>query len=99
MQAQLVNIKKPSILFDPELPTAKEVMAAICCVATQYALKPSLDLANTALTLAHKLTAPEYAETKLIVEIAKRLVFQWEEVLREHAYIQSQVMPAHSRLQ
>lgn len=99
MQTQLANIKKPSILFDPELPTAKEVMAAICCVATQYALNPSLDLAKTALTLAHKLTAPEYAETKLIVEIAKRLVFQWEEVLREHAYIQSQVMPAHSRLQ
>ncbi len=99
MQTQLTSVKKHSILFDPELPTAKEVMAAICCVATQYALNPSLDLANTALTLSHKLTAPEYAETKLIVEIAKRLVFQWDEVLREHTYIQMQVIPAHSRLQ
>lgn len=99
MQIQLTSIKKPSILFDPELPTAKEVMAAICCVATQYALNPSLDLAKTALTLAHKLTAPEYAETKLIVEIAGRLVLQWGEVIREHTYIQSQVMPEHSRLQ
>jgi hypothetical protein len=99
MQMQVTGLKPPSVLFDPDLPTAKEVMAAICCVATQYALNPSLDLAKTALTLANKLTAPEYAETKLIVEIAKRLVFQWDEVLREHTYIQTQVMPAHSRLQ
>lgn len=70
MQAQLASIKKPSILFDQELPTAKEVMAAIYCAATQYALNPSLELAKAALTLAHTLTAPEYAETKLIVEIA-----------------------------
>ena len=99
MQMQVTGLNKPSVLFDPDLPTAKEVMAAICCVATQYALNPSLDLAKTALTLATKLTAPEYAETKLVVEIAKRLVFQWDEVLREHTYIQTQVMPAHSRLQ
>ena len=99
MQIQVASLKKPSVLFDPDLPTAKEVMAAICCVATQYALNPSIELAKTALTLAQKLTAPEYAETKLIVEIAKRLVSQWDEVLREHTYVQTQVMPAHSSLQ
>jgi hypothetical protein len=74
-------------------------MAAICCVATQYAVNPSLGLARTASTLAHKLTAPEYAETKLISEIASRLVQQWDEVIREHVYIQTKVAPAHTRLQ
>jgi hypothetical protein len=99
MQVQAEQKIKSSTLFDPDLPTAKEVMSAICCVATQYALNPSLDLAKLASILANKLTAPEYAESKLIVEVAKRLVFQWDEVLREHNCIQTQVMTAHSRLQ
>jgi len=73
-----------SALYDPDLPTASEVMASLCCVATQYAKEPSLDLATLASSLACTLTAPEYAETKLIVAVAKRLVYQWDSVLREH---------------
>jgi hypothetical protein len=99
MQIQTVNADKHSALFDPELPTAKEVMAAMCCVATQYALNPTLEMAKSASSLAHKLTAPEYAETKLIVEIAKRMVFQWDEVLREHLYIETQLMPVNNTMQ
>ena len=99
MQVQTNHVVKHSKLFDPELPTAKEVMAAMCCVATQYALNPTLEMAQSASSLAHKLTAPEYAETKLIVEIAKRLVFQWDEVLREHLYIETQIMPANNTVQ
>lgn len=99
MQIQAVNADKHSVLFDPELPTAKEVMAAMCCVATQYALNPTLEMAKSASSLAHKLTAPEYAETKLIVEIAKRMVFQWDEVLREHLYVETQLMPANNTMQ
>ena len=99
MQIQTVSTSKHSVLFDPELPTAKEVMAAMCCVTTQYALNPTLEMAKSASSLAHKLTAPEYAETKLIVEIAKRMVLQWDEVLREHLYIETQLMPANNTVQ
>lgn len=99
MQVQANYIGKHSKLFDPELPTAKEVMAAMCCVATQYALNPTLEMAQSASSLAHKLTAPEYAETKLIVEVAKRMVYQWDEVLREHLYIETQIMPANTTVQ
>lgn len=99
MQAQPLHTGKHSVLFDPELPTAKEVMAAMCCVATQYALNPTLEMAKSASSLAHKLAAPEYAETKLIVEIAKRLVYQWDEVLREHLYIETQLVPASHTVQ
>ncbi len=99
MQIQTLSVSKHSVLFDPELPTAKEVMAAMCCVATQYALNPTLEMAKSASSLAHKLTAPEYAETKLIVEIARRMVLQWDEVLREHLYIETQLMPANNTVQ
>ena len=99
MHIHTVSASKHSVLFDPELPTAKEVMAAMCCVATQYALNPTLEMAQSASSLAHKLTAPEYAETKLIVEIAKRMVLQWDEVLREHLYIETQLMPANNTMQ
>jgi hypothetical protein len=96
---QIEGSISPSVLFDPELPTAKEVMGAICCVATRYALNPSFELAKTASILALKLTAPEYAESALITEIAKRLVSQWEDVLCEQAYVETQIMPSHHTLQ
>ena len=99
MQIQIVQEGNHSKLYDPELPTAKEVMAAMCCVATQYAINPTLEMAQSASSLAHKLTAPEYAETKLIVEIAKRMVFQWGEILHEHQYIETQLVPASNTLQ
>lgn len=67
--------------FDSDLPTASAVMASLCCVAAQYASKPSMELAKLALDLAHKLTAPEYAESKLITEVAQQLVRQWKQIL------------------
>ena len=67
--------------FDPDLPTANAVMASLCCVAAQYASKPSIELAKLALDLAYKLSAPQYAESKLITEVAQQLVRQWKQVL------------------
>jgi len=52
----------PEAQYDPDLPDAKAVMASLCCVASQYASNPSLELAQLAASLAHKLTAPQYAE-------------------------------------
>lgn len=72
---------EPEAQFDPELPTASAVIASLCCVAAQYANSPSLELARLALDLARKLTAPQYAESKLIVEVAQQLVRQWDQVL------------------
>jgi hypothetical protein len=51
-------------LYDPELPDANAVMASLCCVAAQYAGKPSLALAELAADLSRKLTAPQYAESR-----------------------------------
>ncbi len=82
----------PEAQFDPDLPNASAVMASLCCVATQYASQPSLELAKLAASLAHKLTAPQYAESKLVVEVAKRLVRQWDEVLDEALSEQKEVL-------
>ena len=67
--------------FDPDLPNASAVMAAICCVSSQYAVRPSADLAILVSDLAHKLAAPQYAESTLITEVAKRLMFQWDAIV------------------
>ena len=99
MQLQMVNAKKTSVLYDPELPTAKDIMAAICCVATHYAMKPSLDLAILAAELALKFTAPEYEESVLIKDISKRLLNQWENIVAEYEDEAVQVLPAHATLQ
>lgn len=85
--------------FDPDLPNASAVMASLCCVATQYASQPSLELAKLAASLAHKLTAPQYAESKLVVEVAKRLVRQWDEVLDDRNDALRNLMPTSPYLQ
>lgn len=85
--------------FDPDLPNASAVMASLCCVATQYASQPSLELARLAASLAHKLTAPQYAESKLVVEVAKRLVRQWDEVLDDQNEALRKLMPSSPYLQ
>jgi hypothetical protein len=85
--------------YDPDLPNASAVMASLCCVATQYASKPSVELAKLAASLAHKLTAPQYAESQLVVEVAKRLVRQWEEVLNDETDILRNLMPVSPYLQ
>ena len=77
------QINKQQMEFDPDLPNANAVMAAICCVSSQYAVNPSVDLAMLVADLAHKLTAPQYAESKLVTEVAKRLVFQWDAIVNE----------------
>jgi hypothetical protein len=99
MQKQVSSIQATSELFDPELPTAKELMAAICCVATQYALKPTQELAILASDLAKKLTAPEYADTKLIEDIAERLVKQWTRIVSEYGAEDSWMLETHNTLQ
>ena len=81
---------KKSALYDPDLPTASAVLASLSCVATQYASEPSLGLATLASSLAQTLTAPEYAETKLISTVAKRLIYQWELVVRAHQQFEAQ---------
>lgn len=93
------SIGKPSALFDPELPSATDVMAAICCVATQYALNPSVDLAKLALGLANNLSAPEYAKSRYIEEVAKKLMMQWDSVLEEFQIIEASVLSQHHSVQ
>ncbi|CAG0992886.1 hypothetical protein MTYP_02379 [Methylophilaceae bacterium] len=88
----------PEAKYDPDLPDASAVMASLCCVATQYASNPSMELARLAASLAHKLTAPQYAESKLVVEVAKRLVRQWDDVLFEQTNEMSRVIPASPNL-
>lgn len=85
--------------YDPDLPNASAVLASLCCVATQYANHPSMELARLAASLAHKLTAPQYAESKLVVEVAKRLVTQWEGVLSDQTEALRNLMPASPYLQ
>lgn len=99
MQLQMVKANKASVLYDPELPTANDMMAAICCVATHYAMKPSLDLAMLAADLALKFTAPEYAETILIKDISKRLLNQWDKIVEEHRSSEAGILPTHATLQ
>ena len=90
---------QPSALFDPDLPNANAVMASICCVATQYASNPSLDLAQLAASLAQKLTAPEYAESKLVTEVARRLMRQWSEVIANYQTALANMIPATHTIQ
>jgi hypothetical protein len=85
--------------FDPELPTARDVLVAISCVATQYAMNPSLGLAKTALTLANNLNAPEYADGPTIQEVAQRLTMQWDAVVEEYLLIEASVIRSQTMLQ
>ena len=84
MRVQTNHSMASSSLFDPDLPTARDVMTSLCCVATQYASEPSLDLALLGFGLAQTLTAPEYAESDLIVRVSKQLLDQWQSLLHAH---------------
>ena len=73
-------------IYDPDLPDANAVMASLCCVAARYATHPSTDLAQLAANLSRKLTAPQYAgSSKLVSEVAQRLVRQWEAIVIEQS--------------
>lgn len=98
MEASHVEILVGS-QFDPDLPTARDVLMAISCVATQYALNPSLHLAKLALSLANNLQAPEYAEADTVEEVAHRLTAQWDSVVEEYLVVEASVMPPHQLLQ
>lgn len=102
MQKRRCMVNQESVLkakFDPELPTARDVLMAISCVATQYAMNPSLGLAKTALILANNLNAPEYADGASIQEVAQRLTMQWDAVVEEYLFIEASVMPSQAILQ
>jgi hypothetical protein len=49
--------------------------------------------------LANKLTAPEYADTKLIEDIAERLVKQWQVIVSEYGTEDNWLMATHNTLQ
>ncbi len=85
--------------FDPELPTAQDVLMAISCVATQYAVNPSLNLAKTALNLANNLSAPEYTNAASIKVVAQQLMQQWDSVVEEYLLIEASVMTQQTTLQ
>jgi hypothetical protein len=74
-------------------------LVAICSVASQYAVNPSLELAELASNLSRKLTALEYADSEHLSEIANRLVKQWDQVMQEYLYVQSQLMSPNTTLQ
>jgi len=78
------SLNNASALFDPDLPTASSVMASLNCVAVRFAINPSEDLAILAADLAYTLTAPEYAESSLIEEVAKNLVQLWDSVVNQY---------------
>lgn len=80
----LVNVGEKRAMFDPDLPDANAVMAAICCVSARFAANPSLELALLASDLSFKLTAEEYAESPLISDIARHLVKQWDAVVNQY---------------
>ena len=84
--------------FDPDLPNANAVMAAICCSSSQFVMNPSIDLAQLVADLAHKLSTPRYAETKLIKEVAKRLMVQWDAILHEQQAGLMEVAPLSSAI-
>lgn len=85
--------------YDPELPTANHVLTAIACVASQYALNPSLHLAKLALRLATNLLAPEYGHAQSTEEVAHRLIAQWDCIVEKYMALDASVIPQHQLLQ
>jgi len=92
-------VKPKEAIFDPELPNANAVLASLCCVTARYASHPSAELAELALDLSRKLTAPQYAESKLVSEVAQRLMRDWEAIAHEQHAMQSVVVPGSRHLQ
>jgi len=79
----LVNVADERAIYDPELPNASAVMAAICCVSVRFSEKPTIDLALLASDLSHQLMAKEYAESQLVIviDIAPHLSARWDAIL------------------
>ncbi len=99
MDSSAKQLARPSHLFDPDLPTACSVLASLNCVAVQFAMSPSIVLAELAASLAYTLSAPEYAESELIVAVAKNLVQQWDAVVYQYHMQSNTNGAAQARLQ
>lgn len=80
-------------LYDPDLPNANAVLSAISCVSVQYVIHPSFELARLAFSLANKLSAPQYAESQLIPQIARQLQCQWDVILKDQFEVLAMTMP------
>lgn len=80
----VVNVEDVRSTYDPELPNASAVLAALSCVSAQYAKQPSVELAILAGDLAYQLQAPEYAETQLVRDVAVQLAWQWDAIVDTH---------------
>ena len=78
---RLVNVADDRAIYDPDLPNANAVMAAICCVSVRYAANPSMALAILASDLSHQLMASEYAESQLVIDIAQHLATHWDAIV------------------
>lgn len=85
---------QPELHNEYDLPDASAVMASLCCVAARYAANPSLELANLAAELSRQLSAPKYAESRLVSEVAQRLVKQWDAIVSEESAAYVSVLPA-----
>lgn len=93
IQAQMQE--QVSDLYDPDLPNANAVLSAISCVSVQYVIHPSFELARLALSLANKLSAPQYAESQLIPQIARQLQCQWDVILKDQFEVLAMTMPGN----
>ena len=95
IQAQMQQHEQTNSLYDPDLPSASAVLSAISCVSVQYVINPSFELARLALSLANKLSAPQYAETQLIPQIARQLQTQWDVILQDQLQVLAMTMPSN----
>jgi len=93
MQLQIQDETKS--LYDPDLPDANAVLSAISCVSVQYVISPSFELAKLAFSLANKLSAPQYEESKLIPQIARQLQSQWDVILNDQICALAMTMPGN----
>lgn len=91
---QTNHVHQPDPVYDPDLPNASAVLSALSCVSAQYVISPSYELARLALSLASKLAAPQYAESKLIPQIASQLRYQWDVILKEQVKSLAMTMSA-----
>jgi hypothetical protein len=95
IQAQMQEHEQTKSLYDPDLPNASAVLSAISCVSVQYVINPSFELARLALSLANKLSAPQYAETQMIPQIARQLQTQWDVILQDQLEVLAMTMPSN----
>lgn len=93
---RLVNVDEARAEYDPELPDANAVLAAIACVSVRYAANPSLNLAVLAADLSFKLTAEAYAESLLVSDIACHLVRHWNVIVHRYQDAYDLEMAANS---